>query len=315
MKKLYFILISLCFSVSAFAQPIDAPSLSKLQSAEDNLKITARKMVLDTLTSVRIANDTAFIRPFVQSLKTPYSFHYPFDSLNTISKLYAPDSSFRIFTWQLEIDDYVYRQKGAIQMNTKDGSLKLFPLFDVSEFTENPNDSTRDINNWVGAIYYKIILKTYNNKNYYTLLGFDDNAELSAKKWIDVLTFDSKGIPQFGGKYFNYKMDRIKPRHPAYRFNIEYKKDANPRLIYDAEKDMIVFSHLVSENKTEDDRTSLIPDGEYEGFKWDGGKWKHVPNVFEEYEMDMKNIDPMLGNAPTEKPLFDKKGKRKKDKE
>ncbi len=76
----------------------------------------------------RFRADTNFIRSLVKALKLPNSFEYPFDSLQTISRLYAPDSSFRIFTWQYKKDNLLYLQEGAIQMNQPDGSLKLFPL-------------------------------------------------------------------------------------------------------------------------------------------------------------------------------------------
>ena len=95
----------------------------------------------------------------VRSLKIPNSFYFPFDSLQTISKLYAPDSSFRIFTWQIKKDVYVFIQRGAIQMRTADGSLKLIPLHDVSMFTKKPEDSVRGANNWIGAIYYESFRK------------------------------------------------------------------------------------------------------------------------------------------------------------
>jgi hypothetical protein len=114
------------------------------------------------------------------------SFYYPFDSVLGVSRLYAPDSSFRIFTWNLQYDDYWSRQKGAIQLRTKDGSLKLIPLRDYSEFTTNPEDSARDAGRWIGAVYYNIIQTEYGGKNYYTLFGFEPHSVQSTKKWIEV---------------------------------------------------------------------------------------------------------------------------------
>src|SRR6476620_4719111 len=144
---------TLCFfSNGAFSQrKVRIPDLVK---REDSLKRFADSMINGVDPSVRFRADSNFVRGLVRSLKTPYSFYYPFDSLETISRLYAPDSTFRIFTWQMKKNEYVYLQKGAIQMNTPDGSLKLFPLFDASMFTAKPMDSARSNNNWIGAIYY-----------------------------------------------------------------------------------------------------------------------------------------------------------------
>ncbi|MFN3301273.1 MAG: hypothetical protein ACK41Z_13865 [Sediminibacterium sp.] len=208
------------------------------------------------------------------------SFHYCFDSLKTISRLYAPDSSFRIITWQLMKDFSYYRYKGAIQMNTKDGSLKLIPLYDGADFTENPYDSIRTNQNWIGAVYYNIIQKEYNNKKYYTLLGYDENDARSTKKWIEVLHFDLEGKPLFGGKFFNYPNDNNKPKQPVSRFCLEFKKQANAKLNYDAKLDRIVFVKLISESNEPNKKHTLVPYGTVEGFKWEYGRWVYIP----EYE-------------------------------
>ena len=165
--------LGLLLACASFAQRgISTADRKQLEKKEDSLKRFSRAMVFGVDASERFRADSNFVRILVRALRTTNSFEYPLDSV-AVSKLYSPDSAFRIFTWQLQKDDYVYLQKGAIQMRTPDGSLKLFSLHDVSMFTK-PADSVRDRKNWVGAIYYKIILKTFNNKKYYTLLGFDD---------------------------------------------------------------------------------------------------------------------------------------------
>ena len=76
-------------------------------------------------------------------------------------------------------------------------------------------------------------------------------------------------------------------------------------MIYDPEMDMIVFDHLISESNEPQKKFTLIPDGDYEGFKWQNGKWVHVEKVF-----DQKLED---GQEPRPVPLFDEKGSRLKD--
>ena len=120
-------------------------------------------------------NDSLFVRTLLRSLQVKNSFYYPFDSVQGISKLYAPDSTFRIFSWSLSYDDFYSRQRAAIQFKTADGSLRLVPLRDYSEFTANPTDSIRDKDTWIGAVYYKIIKTEHQGKKYYTLFGFDEN--------------------------------------------------------------------------------------------------------------------------------------------
>ena len=309
--------LSVLFSVIntiAFTQHLTEANRNNLQKMEAEIIPYANNMIMAEEALDRYRADSFFTRGLVKALKTPYSFYYNFDSVTTISKLYAPDSSFKIFTWQLVKDYSSIRQKGAIQMNTADGSLKLIPLFDVSDDTENPVDSIRTAQRWIGALYYKIILTTYNNKKYYTLIGLDENNEKSNKKWIEVLTFDKNANPVLGGRYFQYPNDEIKPKQPAFRFCLEYKKEARAKLNYDTNLGMIVFDHLISESKEPEQKQTLIPDGDYEGFKWVNGIWVYVYKVFN-YAIDMNGVDPIIGNPPVPKPIKETKPSKKSKKD
>jgi len=296
----YFFPALIVMTVSSKAQKLSPADLTSLKTQEDTLSYYAKGMVFDSFAENRFHYDSVFIRLLVKALKTPNSFEYPFDSVYTISRLYAPDSSFRIFSWQLQKDESYFRQEGAIQIKTSDGSLKLFPLIDASDYTSVPVDSVRSNLNWIGAIYYKIIVKEYKGKKYYTLFGYDDNDFSSTRKWLEVLTFDANGQPVFGGNYFDYKNDELKPTQPVTRFLLEYEKDARARMVYDPDMDMIIFDHLISESNEPQKRFTLIPDGDYEGFKWQNGKWEHVDKVFNQALQD--------GQAPRPKPVYDDKG-------
>jgi hypothetical protein len=279
MNKLIALFICTISFLPIHAQQKKDPNFLKITKIEEGIKDFSNAILNASEMVDRFRADSLFTRGLVQALKLPNSFFYPFDSLITISKIYAPDSSFRIFTWQVMKDFSSYHQKGAIQMRTKDGSLKIIPLFDHSDYTDFPVDSVRDANNWIGAVYYNIILKTYRGKNYYTLLGYDENNAKTTKKWMEVLTFDILGKPVFGGRYFDYPPDSIKPPQPAYRFCLEFKKQAGAKINYDPEIDRIIFAHLVSENGEVREKQSLIPYGSYEGFYWVNGKWLHEKNI------------------------------------
>ena len=285
---------------SASAQNLKKADFDRLKKTEDTMKLYGRQMIMDKTATQRFIADSVFIRMLVRSLKTPNSFYYPFDSLETISHIYAPDSAFRIFSWQFTRDEDHYRQRGAIQMRTIDGSLKLFPLVDMSDFTADPLDSIRTGQNWIGAIYYSVVMKTFNNRKYYTLLGFDDNNIRSTKKWIEVLTFNESGKPVFGGPFFTVINDSVKTSALQARYCLEYKKDGKARLNYDKELDMIIFDHLISEDNDPSKPFTMVPDGDYQGFKWENGKWKQIDKVF-----DYKLHD---GQAPIPAPLKDAKG-------
>ena len=182
MKLTGMFLLALFSGLQSFSQRITPADMRSLAQKEDSLTIAAMNIVQGKNLSDRLAADSIFTRGLVRALKTPNSFYYPFDSVLNVSKLYAPDSSFRIYTWQLQIDDNLFRQHGAIQMRTEDGSFKRFPLIDRSDVTVNATDTIGNNQGWIGAVYYRIIEKKYDGHTYYTLLGFDANNIRSDKK-------------------------------------------------------------------------------------------------------------------------------------
>jgi hypothetical protein len=228
-KFLPFLALSLILNIVctqlSVAQKISQADKKRLIEKEDSLRSLASDIILDSLTASRMRSDSLFVKTLIRSLQIKNSFYYPFDSVQGISKLYSPDSAFRIFTWNISFDDYYSRQRGAIQIRTNDGSLKLVALRDCSEFTTAAMDSIRTKTNWIGAVYYDIVKTNYNGKSYYTLIGFDNNSVMSNKKWIEVMTLDQRNEPVFGGQYFNYQQDSVK-RTKQYRYSLEYKKEA-----------------------------------------------------------------------------------------
>lgn len=298
-------LLLLLSSAEAFSQKITSADLKKLRAKEDTLKEYSMYLNTDSLPEDRMISDSIFTKTLVRALQIKNSFYYPFDSVLGVSKIYAPDTSFRIFTWNIAYDDYYSRQRGAIQLRTADGSLKLLPLRDVSEFTEKPLDSVRTRSNWIGAIYYNIIKTQHKGKNYYTLFGFDNNSVMSSMKWIDVLTFNEKNEPLFGGPFFSYEKDSI-PKPPQYRYNIEFKKGARVLVNYIEDLGMILVDHLVSENDDNEHKWTFVPDGDQEGFQWENGKWVHIDKVFTFKLQD--------GQAPVGDPLLDPKGNKNEQK-
>ena len=290
--------------VQASSQVISSADKKILRVKEDSLQQIARFMILDSLEVGRLLAYKDFVPVLLRALKVKNSFYYPFDSVLGISKLYAPDSSFRIITWYIEIDDYRGYQKGLIQHNTKDGSLKLNILFDNSEWADNKHSKICRDTNWIGAVYYNMIKTQHQGKNYYTLFGIDREGLRSQKKWIDVLSFDEKKNPVFGGG-FSFKEDSIiKPTQS--RFSLEYKKEARTYVNYEPELKLILFDHLISETEEPEFPWTFVPDGDYEGFKWQNGQWVHVDKVFN-YKLED-------GQAPVGDQLLDYKGNKNEEK-
>lgn len=298
MKKLFFSVFILAFSANLWAQQIAPEDLKQLKIKEDSLKTLAPSILQAETMEERAYADSLFTRILVRALAVKNSFYYPFDSIQTISKLVPSDKNFKIFSWHLILDEDLVRQRGAIQMNTKDGALKLFPLVDKSEQMENAADMITDNTEWYGAIYYKIIEKKSGGNTFYTLLGYDENNAQSTIKLIEILTFKN-GKPVFGSKNFSFP-GTVAPSGLA-RYIMEFKKGASPSLNFDTDLDRIVLEHLIAENGEVEKKYTYIPDGDYDALKWSGGKWVYEYKIFRE-------ITPE-GKPPMPVPLLDPKGK------
>ncbi|ACU60579.1 hypothetical protein [Chitinophaga pinensis] len=248
-----------------------------LRKQQDSLQVLSDLILRGRDEAIRQNANDRFIPKLVQALKTPYSFYFRFDSLTTISIQYPADSAFRIFTWGLEQETSFYHHYGAIQMRTEGGELKLYPLFDRSDYINNQDTITNN-KEWYGCMYYKVQHRRYFNKDYYTLFGWDANNIRSQKKMLDMLTFKD-GEPVFGGPFFSFAEDTI-PKKTRNRIILEYKKDATISLSYNPEMDMIVYDHLISETNQPSKPSTFVPDLDYEGFKWKAGKWMHIEKVF-----------------------------------
>jgi hypothetical protein len=101
-----------------------------LQKQEDTLALLAFAVVNDSLAENRFAVCQSLIKTLVRTLQAENSFQYPFEQLKSVSIQYPADSSFRVFSWQLYVDQDEYRYYGAIQRNTSE--LELYPLIDRS---------------------------------------------------------------------------------------------------------------------------------------------------------------------------------------
>lgn len=346
MRKSFAVLLLTLLVFSGYAQKMKMPKggprpvinqsmtkgdLQKIKLKQDTLHRLSNIIVYDTSAAARRKANYAFIPKFVSALKLDNSFSFPFDSFETISKVYPADSSFRIFTWQVVLNvpvkiaakysrtgrDTVFmkprvRYYGVIQMRSK--TLKMFPLYDATDTLDYGTDKVLTPQNWWGQLYYNIIQQNVNGKSYYTLFGFEIPDLLTRRKIIDVLTFDDQGQPRFGAPLFHFKYNdstSTKKGDTLSRFFIEYKYDATTVLNYDRELEMIVFDHVAPPaEKSKGATFTYVPDGTYEGFKWITDHWQWIEKVFTFAinEDDNPPIPVPLFGTPKRQPELPKDG-------
>ncbi|MEL6864470.1 MAG: hypothetical protein AAFP19_08630 [Bacteroidota bacterium] len=259
---------------------------------EDTLALLAFAIVNDSIADNRFAACHKFIPTLVEALKKPNSFYYPFERLRSISILYPPDSTFRIFTWQLYVDVNEYRYYGAIQMNSPE--LQLFPLVDRSFDMGMPDYEVLSDKKWYGALYYNLKAFDSPEGKKYLLFGFDGHQFFNKRKLIEVLHFNEEGLPLFGAPVFasaNAEESDIRKN----RIVLEYTAEAAIRLNYDEQLEMVIFDHLIPmKSLIKEQGNTFVPDGSYEGYQLAEGEWKHVDKVFFEVSPEAPRPAPVL---------------------
>ncbi len=278
------------------AGELSAQAIARLHAAEDTLALLAYAVVNDSIEQVRFGACRTLITTLVRALKTENSFRYHFDRLKSLSILAPPDSSFRIFTWQLFVNDSTYRYYGAIQMNRP--NLLLHALKDRSrEASDGAVYQQFAPDNWYGALYYS--LRPFDTKTgrQYMLIGFNGLEFFNKRKVVEVLSFDpATGKPVFGSPVFV----REKPlAMPEQRLVFEYSAEASVRCNWDEQYQMVLFDHLIQIPSAFGRGFTAVPDGSYDGLKLEkNGKWTFVSKVFNDVMNEEFRPEPVLDKKP-----------------
>ncbi len=297
----YLLVIFSVLSISAFAQTkADGDSL---KVDEQQLKSICDRLYRSKTDAARKIINQELLSAFEEILNQPNSFDLTFDVLkNDMAVLVSPDKMFKLINWNIEKDDKTFEYYGFIQekymqvkkknifKKIKTQTIQVYPLVDRSPEIRNPENYIGDNKKWYGMLYYKIILKKTKSKTYYTLLGKDENDSYSSKKIIDVLTFDTKGVPRFGADIF--VMDKKYPK----RIIFEYGATCSMSLRYSQQKDSIIFDHLApTQPQLEGQFQYYCGDMSYDGFGFKNGKWNYGTDLNalnDKEESDKLYVDP-----------------------
>ena len=255
-----------------------------MREYQDSLVLLSVIMETSPSNDERVKTGGQFRDLIAGMLKNPSSFEFPFDSLKSLSKITAPDRSFRLYTWMIRtVDKSRYTYSGFIQMQgEKENPGKLFLLSDSSLQMNEPHRAKLRNDNWFGAYYFKII----QNKKTYTLLGWKGKDLQSTMKVIDALSF-SGGKPKFGTGIFPSVIRKDKkPMKNLNRILFEYNSRAAMTLKYESKMDMIIFDHLAPPDRSMEGIFNFYgPDLSFDGLQFSGSRWIYFPDV------DVRNPD------------------------
>jgi len=156
---------------------------------------------------------------------------------------------------------------------------------------------------WFGGLYYNI--RSFNGKfgRQYLLFGYNQRPIYERIKFVDVLTYKN-GKFSFGAPVFAQK-----DHETRLRFIMTYGAEGKARLNFDEASQQIIYDHLVSV-KHELLGLTLVPDGDFEGFKLEKGLWSYVNDAVKTTPVETPDRPfPVLDNRKG-KNLFGKNRKQ-----
>ncbi|MFW5663479.1 MAG: hypothetical protein ACOCYD_00415 [bacterium] len=251
---------------------------------EDSLKRMMQRIILPEHDFERLAINHDFKTYFEKVLQEEGAFHYPFDSLTVVSRITAPDESFRIISWYVPLQNGQFEYFGFfLSPHSKGEGHQLYNLTDKVTELSNPSFETLDHENWYGAYYTQLIHKKHRRKDYYLLLGWRADNPLTRKRVLEPIQVMGKGRPSFGKPMFRY--DNNKHR----RIIFEYSAKASMVIRYETHsleqsrrpREIIIFDRMEpSHDFLKGNYQFYFPETNiFDAFMFDSGKWIFVPDV------------------------------------
>jgi hypothetical protein len=172
----------------------------------------------------KVANDT-ILTGMRSLLQKPSSISFPFDSLKFVKAVRPSDKSFLLITWTVPFADG-HRYYGFLQINGSSEIMEVIELVD-NDGSMKPNRSY-PATDWPGAVYYELIEKSTKTGKLFILFGWIGGEPGTARRVIEVLTFDEAGNPVFGAPVFQMDQNMLQ-----YRVNFEFTDQVPFHLAYE----------------------------------------------------------------------------------
>lgn len=268
MKYVCFLVVWMSLVITtATGQSVDGNEIRVLQ---DSLVKLGHVMYNEPSEPERLQANFTFVKTLVTALRIAHSYDFPFDDLNMVSILPAPDDTFRLFSWHLQLNDGSYLYYGAVQLKTADGSLRMFPLLDKTYEIADPESSVVSSDTWYGAQYYRMV--PINGD--YLLLGWKGHTPEVTQKVVEVLRLEDDGI-RLGSRIFNSE-ETLGHARLIYR----YSRQASMLMDYDAEAGHIIVDHLApADPQYIGEYAYYGPDMTYDAWQLKDGKLELVSDI------------------------------------
>ncbi len=231
---------------------------------------------------------------FVQAMRALVSsddaFEADYKDIPWISVLEDPDTTFKLITFQLKIDDDNYKYYGFMVFPGDDA----LELRDINPEVRDAEFMSFTADQWMGGLYYNMIPFMEGKTRRYLLFGYDGHNSMERIKTAEVLEFVD-GQPVFGVPSFFTSDDA---KDAISRLILKYAADARVTLNYNTGMKMIIYDHLALRmGQLPGQGPTYVPDGTYEGFRLENGKWMYVEKVFDHKYEEAPRPVPVFGEG------------------
>lgn len=217
-------------SVSIFTIKADTKDHEHLLALSDSLSLP-----LSDVRKEKLCN--AIVNELSKTLTNPSSFTEKFSDIKKIGIVTSPDSSFKLFSWNVNLNIGKSLSYTILQKKPEKDKCEVFPLAQNSgnAFT---NQARYSWQNAKSALFYSIIPFQTTGEISYLLLGLVPNDMFVQSKVIETLYFNEQGHPCFGVP--SIKINGVLQKRMPFQFSARVSMS----LRYDVEKNAIVFDHL-----------------------------------------------------------------------
>ena len=290
--------VGVCSAVRAFAAIISC-SLATLVCAQGSAVPDSllsghmhRLAEANADTTKRMAS-AALKTDLLRALNSPDAFSRDFSTV-PLSRIDAPDGKFRMFTWNIPMEDGSHHFEGLLLVRNGK-KVAVVELHDQTATLGVPERTALSADRWYGALYYAVIPVKSGGKVLYTLLGWKGYSKVEVRKVVEVLSFKG-GTPRFGAEVFEVfdakgKVERIRKSRLVFGFNFQVSmslkwEEASARIIYD---------HLSPSRQDLDGQWPFYgPDMSYDAYVWERNHWA--------YQRDIDARDTGRDGKPWNKP-------------
>lgn len=278
MGKIILLILFLTTSTNRF---VAQTNILDLEKTEDTLIYLLEKARNQKDEHNKLLSNDAFKEKLTYVLtRNSKSYNYPFNKLSKqMSTIKSPDGVFRLFNWNLELNQYGEHKYFCVVVNydKKKDNYYIIDCVDKSKYARTPEYTQFTEKKWYGALYYEIIPVQKGSKTIYTLLGWDGNDISSNKKIIETMKFSGNTKLKFGDPLFKFNDDKIKRR-----IIFQYKQDTYMSVKYEKIKkeDHIIFDHLSPTSpELEGIKDWYVTDLSFDAFVWEKGRWNYIKDI------------------------------------